>query len=525
MNNKPDQTSTIADKIRLSLVAKLNIRLLARIFSAFLAINILLCLLLFGITIGKAENGMQSIIKILSVSTDILPKSTGTLPISTDSLSVPTDTLQTTNYNNNIIGYRIEKLEETPKGIVLPNYLQKWFPVKAPDAARSITVPTDYKEKPLLEKISSLEYNIVLLINDSHYRIVYALGADLKNYISVIFILLLFEALILIGNIGKGARMIRKTLKPLSEMAKTARNLNVDVSSKRAFTDDAHIKDLAGTISSIDANKLDKRISIDDSQNELKDLARAINDMLNRINEAYRSQVRFVSDASHELRTPISVIQGYANLLDRWGKNDEKTLQESIDAIKSEAENMEELVEQLLFLARGDTNTLQLHMEVFDFSDLAEEIIRETKMFETNHIFEINLYRPSYINADQQLMKQAVRILMDNSIKYTPYGEKISLTVEVDDGFVRIIVQDSGIGIAPEELEHIFDRFYRSDESRARKTGGSGIGLSIAKCIIDAHGGHLEVLSRKDIGTRTTIVMPLAEKFQLEALPIKSKMK
>src|SRR5659263_783080 len=173
MNNKPEQTASIADKIRLSLVAKLNIRLLARLFSAFLAINILLCLLLFSITIGNAENGMQSIIKILSVSTDILPESTGTLPITTDSPSVVTDTLQTTNYN--IIGYRIEKLEESPKGIVLPNYLQKWFPVKAPDAARSITVPTDYKEKPLLEKISSLEYNIVLLINDSHYRIVYAL--------------------------------------------------------------------------------------------------------------------------------------------------------------------------------------------------------------------------------------------------------------------------------------------------------------------------------------------------------------
>src|SRR5665647_3868021 len=305
MNNKPEQTASIADKIRLSLVAKLNIRLLARLFSAFLAINILLCLLLFSITIGKAENGMQSIIKILSVSTDILPESTGTLPISTDSLSVVTDTLKTTNYN--IIGYRIEKLEESPKGIVLPNYLQKWFPVKAPDAARSITVPTDYKEKPLLERISSAEYNIALLINDSHYRIVYALGAELKYYISMMFIILLFEALILIGNIGKGARMIRKTLKPLSEMAKTARNLNVDVSSKRAITDDSHIKDLAGTISSIDANKLDRRISVDDSQNELKDLARAINDMLNRINEAYHSQVRFTSDASHELRTPITL--------------------------------------------------------------------------------------------------------------------------------------------------------------------------------------------------------------------------
>src|SRR5450830_505944 len=113
MNNKPEQTASIADKIRLSLVAKLNIHLLARLFSAFLAINILLCILLLGIAIGKAENSMQDIIESLSVST-------GAFPTPSDTHAVSTDTLQTTNYN--IIGYRIEKLEESPKGIVLPNY-------------------------------------------------------------------------------------------------------------------------------------------------------------------------------------------------------------------------------------------------------------------------------------------------------------------------------------------------------------------------------------------------------------------
>ena len=104
--------------------------------------------------------------------------------------------------------------------------------------------------------------------------------------------------------------------------------------------------------------------------------------MLDRINESYRSQVRFVSDASHELRTPISVIQGYANLLDRWGKNDEKTLQESIDAIKDETANMKGLVEQLLFLARGDNNTMALQIEHFELSALAVEVLQETQMID-----------------------------------------------------------------------------------------------------------------------------------------------
>ncbi|HHV07071.1 MAG TPA: sensor histidine kinase, partial [Firmicutes bacterium] len=123
----------------------------------------------------------------------------------------------------------------------------------------------------------------------------------------------------------------------------------------------------------------------------------------------------------------------------------------------------------------------------------------------------MHLDRPAYINADKQLFKQVIRILVDNSMKYSPSGEKIVIRVVAEEGSVRIIVQDNGIGIAPEELPSIFERFYRSDESRARKTGGSGLGLAIAKWIVERHGGHFEVLSRLDIGTRITIVIPAGE--------------
>ncbi len=133
---------------------------------------------------------------------------------------------------------------------------------------------------------------------------------------------------------------------------------------------------------------------------------------------AYQSQLRFVSDASHELRTPIDVIQGYVNLLDRWGKKDENTLQESIDAIKSETEGMKELVEQLLFLARGDNQTLQLHQENFDSCNLIEETVGEAKMINPHQNFELDFTQPAYISADKQLFKQVARILIDNSIKY-----------------------------------------------------------------------------------------------------------
>lgn len=123
----------------------------------------------------------------------------------------------------------------------------------------------------------------------------------------------------------------------------------------------------------------------------------------------------------------------------------------------------------------------------------------------------MDLYRPAYIHADRQLIKQAIRIFVDNSIKYTPNGNTIILRVEKKDNKVHIVVQDSGIGIHPKDLPHIFDRFYRSDESRARKTGGTGLGLSIAKWIIEKHDGYIEVLSRVNIGTRFTIVLPAKE--------------
>ena len=490
-NSKNVHSNNITNKIRSSLVIKLNVRMMGRLFSGFLAINIVIFLMGLLVILWKTEEGAQDVIETIKQSPN---------------------NLQSTYYGD----YQILMAKELSEGITLPDSIQKRLPVEIPDAKRNIQIPELSKGMPLLKRLNLVKYTIGFSINDVPYTIIYAFGSNLKLFVYLFLIVLIFELLILIGNVNKGSRMIRKTLKPLADLAEATKNLNAEVSSMASTADGTHIKDLAGVISSIDANKLDRRISVDSSQNELKDLALAINDMLNRINDSYQSQVRFVSDASHELRTPISVIQGYVNLLDRWGKKDHKIMQESIDAIKSETENMKELVEQLLFLARGDNETIQLHLEVFDSCEVIDEIIRETQMIDSNHKFEIDLDRPAYINADRQLLKQAIRILVDNSIKFTPKGMKIILRISSEEGYIHITVQDSGIGIAPEDLSHIFDRFYRSDESRARKTGGSGLGLSIAKWIIERHGAYFEILSRVDIGTRITVAFPVAQMPTLE---------
>lgn len=269
------------------------------------------------------------------------------------------------------------------------------------------------------------------------------------------------------------------------------------------------VETMTKTVKEISINVLDKRLDVRGSKNELKDLAKTFNDMLDRIQKSVDQQNQFVSDASHELRTPISVIQGYVNLLDRWGKNDKEILEESILAIKSESENMKDLVEQLLFLARGDKNTQKIEKQNFMLNELIQEILKETKLIDSTHQIENEYSQEFEINADRKLIKEAVRIFVDNSIKYTPEGGTIKLDSYKKDDKAIITIGDTGTGISSEDLPYIFDRFYRADKSRTKTNGGTGLGLAIAKWIIDNHDGTVDVWSKPDIGTIIKVTLPI----------------
>ena len=338
----------------------------------------------------------------------------------------------------------------------------------------------------------------------------YAIRLDLTQpaaiFVFAARVLFICQLASLVTNLFKNAGSIKKVLRPIQELAATAAKLN---QVERMSPEE--LKALAGKLDEINATHLDRRIDLPGTQKELKTLAQAINAMLDRINEAYRSQMRFVSDASHELRTPIAVIQGYANLLNRWGKDDPATRQEAIDAIRQEADSMKELVEQLLFLARGDNDSMHIDQTDFDLTEVAAQVLKETEMIDQTHLFSAQWSTgPVPVHADLGLIKQCLRVLVDNSIKYTPAGGRITLRVEAGGGLARLSVQDEGQGIDAESLPHIFDRFFRTDQSRARQTGGTGLGLAIAKWIVERHGGWFEVLSREGIGTRMTMVLPLA---------------
>ncbi len=268
------------------------------------------------------------------------------------------------------------------------------------------------------------------------------------------------------------------------------------------------IRDITELASTLSASNLSNRINIAGTKNELKDLAVVINSMLDRIERSYNSQKQFVSDASHELRTPIAVLQGYVNMLKRWGKSDPEVLDEGINAIAQETESMKELVESLLFLARHDKKTLMMEMEPFDALDVLSELHKEAAMVTPEDTFVLSPAVSCPMEGDRSMVKQVMRILCDNAVKYTPKGGIITLGIERKPGWVTLSVQDNGPGISAEDLPKIFDRFYRADAARQSESGGHGLGLSIARIIVMAHGGKLRVRSKVGVGSTFYVELP-----------------
>ena len=300
----------------------------------------------------------------------------------------------------------------------------------------------------------------------------------------------------------KHNRKLRRYMRPIDEAALAAERI-----SARGI-DERQIQNLEEAIDQITLSE--EAVHIGDK--DLMGLESAINNLLKRLQASYREQTRFVDDASHELRTPIAVIQGYASMLERWGMNDRTTLEESVHAIREEADHMKTLVDQLLFLARGDRGRQQFTLAPIDVSEMLKEIREESEMIDETHRYVLQAQPGIRVYGDAAMLKQAVRILTENGAKYTPAGGTIILKLETEQNgkMLGICVQDEGIGLEAQEAAHMFERFFRGEEARGN-TKGSGLGLSIAKWIVEQHGGRIDVLSYKGIGTRVTIWVPWHE--------------
>ncbi len=291
-------------------------------------------------------------------------------------------------------------------------------------------------------------------------------------------------------------------LRPLRSMALTAQELST------VRFDEQKYHQLEDAIDSLSVKSPGARLSMGSS--ELTGLETAVNNLIARMHASYQEQTRFVSDASHELRTPIAVIRGYADLLSRWGKDDAQVMEESVRAIQQEADNMQRLVEQLLFLARGDSGRNPFSPAPLDLTELVQEAYEEYLLIDKDHHYRLKTGGPLPITADVAMIKQALRILTDNAAKYSPQGSIITLSCYKNEkNEACFSVQDNGSGIPAQDLPNIFQRFYRADPARVRgASGGTGLGLAIAKWIVERHSGYFDVFSREGVGTRITVCLP-----------------
>lgn len=346
-------------------------------------------------------------------------------------------------------------------------------------------------------------WNVVYTVADTNGRMLYQVpvGIWLSLFRGGGIVLLGFQLLDLLTLAFSGTAQVRRQLRPLNQIAARAQQL-----SEMAF-DETKYHNLEDAISNLRVDAMENGIHMHDK--DLQGIETALNGLLERIRASYKQQTQFVSDASHELRTPIAVIQGYVNMLDRWGKEDTAILGESIEAIKNEANHMQKLVEQLLFLARGDSNRQMLDMRVQELNSIMREVYEESLMIDENHVYRFEESGNVQVYGDCDMLKQSARILIDNAAKYTKQGEEILIRVGAwRDGSPFYGIQDNGIGMSEQDVAHAFDRFYRADSVRNSRTGGTGLGLSIAKWIIDRHQGYYDIVSREGLGTRFSVVFP-----------------
>ena len=320
-------------------------------------------------------------------------------------------------------------------------------------------------------------------------------------------------ALVLAGT--GGWLLARRALRPVDEMTTTARRIGAERLAER----------LAGA-------------EVDD---ELGRLARTLNEMLARLEAGFAEVRRFSADASHELRTPLTVLRGEIEVALRHPRSSEEYRQ-LLERLLGSVESMARMVDDLLLLSRADAGALRLATEPVELDRLVEDAAKEGEVLARSKAVRVRIQalEPLVATGDGPRLAQLLRNLVDNAVKYTPAGGQVSLALRAGSGvrgqgsgqceeptgtpgahsladprppipgpYAEIVVQDTGIGIAPEALPRIFDRFYRADPARSRDSGGAGLGLCIAQTIAEVHGGRIEVASTPGTGSTFTVRLPL----------------
>ncbi len=247
-----------------------------------------------------------------------------------------------------------------------------------------------------------------------------------------------------------------------------------------------------------------------DQNDEIGDLLRVYRKMMGELEQSFLLQQQFISDASHELRTPIQVVEGHLSLIKRWGKDDPEVLNESLETSIAEMKRMKSMIEEMLELARGQSIEQDATCNI---KEMTFDIITEQKILHqevTIKVVDQNLSNP-IVAVSVNAFGQILRNLLQNAIRYSDHDAQIQIYLTNDLKHCKIEVEDNGIGIAEKDLPHIFERFYRVDQSRSRDAGGTGLGLSIVKMLVNKYGGHITVESKLGLGTKFSILLPFGK--------------
>jgi two-component system heavy metal sensor histidine kinase CusS len=270
----------------------------------------------------------------------------------------------------------------------------------------------------------------------------------------------------------------------------------------------APVQELDRSTQEITADRLDRRLSVANPTDELGRLAETINDMIARLERSFSEIRRFTADASHEIRTPLTAIRTETEVALRKPLTASE-YQHLLESILEECDRMSRLTDQLLTLARQDAGAGRPAFEDIDLSRLVREVAETLRpLAESKGLhLEFDADGPARMSGDNLGLRQVFFNVLDNAIKYTPSGGNIAVQLNDKDGQVVVTIKDTGVGIAPEHLAHVFDRFYRVDKARSRDEGGTGLGLSIARGTVLAHGGQIELTSAPGQGTTCNVTL------------------
>jgi heavy metal sensor kinase len=322
-------------------------------------------------------------------------------------------------------------------------------------------------------------------------RYVIEVGASNREIEGVLHGLLLAIAIglpvVVAVAIAGGYLLMRRALRPVDEITRTAERIT--------------------------SRNLSERLPAPKTGDEIERLSVGLNRMIERLDESFQHIHRFSADASHELRTPLTILRGELEAAVQQPQITPE-LRETLGSALEETERLSRIVESLMAIARLDAGEAKVERAHFDLGELTSGTTEQMRLLaeDKNIALRCETERQVRVEGDRSRLKQVIVNLVDNAIKYTPTGGRVGVKVYASNGCGVLEVNDNGVGISEEAAPHIFERFYRVDKARSRQMGGAGLGLSIIKAIVTAHGGQVKVESVEGKGSRFLVELPIADK-------------